>query len=830
MNSQTTSQPTAVFRDAADGALGYDDLLNPPDRPTLVTVGPWDFEAGDSVVLFAPGRRTVGIAETPQTAAGVEKTVSFYIAGKALAALGSGIHDFVVDVLREGTSVASTTTQVAIWLDRPGIAPDGTNSLATPRVSPTAITPTTAGATVSIDTYANMRAGDTITTRWGAAGNEVSRVITASDVGGPVDIAIARALIDAGGTGQGINVSYTVKDDSGDMAMSPSTNVNVAGASPLNPPTISQVTLIEGDYVLDVDALLGAPARMTIAPLERGDVIIVHLAGTTADGLPIEYTGPEVTAAQTFSRTTLPNDVLASLMGGDAAVWYERKRGDAVTMSDRFNFSIVGKPASLVAPDILEAEGDSLDPEKVLVAGKATLAIPYSPLMKPGTRVRYLMHGTATDGTTIMSEGDIDITATSTFPLRFDILSNEINALNGSTVTFTYKLLVYSGAPGKGKPVQSIQAPERTYRLRDPTLPVLPAAIISQADGDTIDPAKIDNNLGTRVIVNYPGMQSGDRITLYWYGSIDRNVYKKTLTSLGSALTFLVPKEPFLNKNVGSTVTVLYTVERDDETFNAEIAEFNVGIRLRDLTAPTIDGSAAGKLDIGTIGDTVIVRLPAGLTFQAGDLISVSIGEYTTTTRPATDGMTFEIPVTEFARYLGQRVPVIYTLTRGGLSYASDPAFLDVARTGRSRVALDFKESGIYTGALPINTPISFVGGAVKITALGPFVGIGQDRSPTGDISRGSLYVADTARVQIEIVGEPVTHIQVAIVSNVRTAFITTYSDDGTQTETFARLGWKVEQLFDHTSRFPIRRLIIGEGGSTIGDHHVANVFRFVLE
>ncbi|WP_072322855.1 hypothetical protein [Luteibacter sp. UNCMF366Tsu5.1] len=185
MNSQTTSQPTAVFRDAADGALGYDDLLNPPDRPTLVTVGPWDFEAGDSVVLLAPGRRAIGIAEPLQTAAGVEKTLSFYIAGKALAALGSGTHDFIVDVLRAGASVASTTTQIAIRLDRPGIAPDGTNSLAAPRVSPTPITPTTPGATVTIDSYANMRAGDTITIRWGAAGNEVTRVITASDVGRP---------------------------------------------------------------------------------------------------------------------------------------------------------------------------------------------------------------------------------------------------------------------------------------------------------------------------------------------------------------------------------------------------------------------------------------------------------------------------------------------------------------------------------------------------------------------------------------------------------------------------------------------------------------------
>lgn len=695
---QSMPLPPPIIPKAIDGGLGYDDLLRHPNEPVLVEIGPWPgFHEGDMAQLLGPDMRILGTGEVPDATAG--GVVAVYVPGKSFAALGDGSHDLLARVVdSSGATTDSLPTAIRIKLTKPGGISSleetpgvgllgGSDNMAAPQVEPSTIEPQTGSVTVTVPPYDNMSAGDVVVLRWGPANNELLHgPLTDNEVGLPLRFDVPRSTIEAGGSGDQVLLSYQVLDDV--LNASPWSQLNrVKVANPYLPdaPLIVEAKYVDGGYVLDVDALAGADPTAMITGLQPGDRIMVYLSGTTSSGSPVDYRSEYIDIAQPFLLLKLPNTHFTQMAMSSGAVWYTRERGGVTLESLRLYLSVLGKPVELNAPRVAEAAGDDLDPDRVSTG--ATVEIEASPLIRPGMGVEYVMYGTRTNGVIIADQGYRDIGTNTGFPLVFVTPENKIASLIGSTATFSYTVftydadsLVHDGSPRRSRSAggrASMTSPERTYRIRSANQADLPKPTVPDVE-DTIDPELIDDRFGVQVNASYPDMQPGDVVTLTWLGSQQVTPYTDTLTYRGFPLAFLVKESAFLTPNIGGTVSMFYTVRRGSDTRLSETAVFNVGSGPRDLPAPTVDQAPTGSLKPADATSGIAVRIPSVVTFQPGDTVGVRLGNYSTATKPGAADLTFDVPAAEIARYLGQSVPVTYTLVRKGQSYTSATMTLKV--------------------------------------------------------------------------------------------------------------------------------------------------------
>lgn len=583
--------PAPSLPDASSGGLGYDDLLRNPDRLITFDVGTWDgFEDGDTVYIVPEGT-DIGSAYgfTLASAADRYKVVRVYIPAHRIHTPDPGGRGTDKQVGFEalvknqlGLTVRSTVTRVRIKDTIPGGrdpnpgTPYLNEKLLPPQVAPTVIDPGTSLVTVTLlrhgnnddgrqAPYAYMTAGDVIKLQWAVDGNSLTHVVTSAEAtsGAAIIFTVNRAMIDIGGVGIGAGVTWEVSDAVGNRSFwSPPTLVDVedplAPRAPAVRPTVDNL-----GKQIDIDALAGADAHAVVSDIDTGDRIVVHVAGTPAEGAATHWQSAEYTAPADGSPLDilLPHALFPPLVQGRCAVYYERKRGTTTAISARRRLDVIGNIQALQPPTALEAVGGTINPDSL--GSFVHALIPEHPLVDFGARVRVEMYGATTGGGYVREVAYLDIgSPRPPFPLSIELPAGSLRQLDQSNVTFGYGIDTYDTALGQWvsrtpQPSALYPSPTTTYAVRSASGGALRPPIIDEARDGKLDPADIP---GSNVTVRIPseGIRVGDTVKLTWRGS-HTAPYETQLIARELPLHFLVPKTPYLTGNDGGTIEVSYS-------------------------------------------------------------------------------------------------------------------------------------------------------------------------------------------------------------------------------------------------------------------------------
>lgn len=234
------------------------------------------------------------------------------------------------------------------------------------------------GATVVIDTSANVREGEKIAVRWeGPKGSDFKEhVVTAEEAGQAVSVIISSALVTVN-DGQTVVVSYSVMRRSGGVQESEKVSLKILSAAlDLPAPTLDTVG---PDGVLRPSLITGpdAIARATYRGMLASDAVKVRWVGKT----PFEGESQTV-GDSTHLKFTIPKSFIEASNGESATVSYLVNRDGTETESHKLEVSV--------------REGLVLDDSPVALPGKIYL-IPGNPDVLPsfptGTTVQRAASG-----------------------------------------------------------------------------------------------------------------------------------------------------------------------------------------------------------------------------------------------------------------------------------------------------------------------------------------------------------------------------------------------------------------------------------------------------
>lgn len=734
--------PLANDDDAGGGGLGYDDVLRYPDRLILFIVGPWDgFEDGDSVQILLNGRV---YGTSPASAADKFNSVNVFVPATIIALLPDGIHDFIARVINKlGIPVDSAPTPVRVRLVIPG-GPDPeaktpwqNEALALPVVEPAIVSPDTPSVTVTIPAYVNMAEGDRVRLRWGVAGNEKTHVVTAAEVGRPIQFELDRAFIVRGGFGERVEVVYDILDLCYNYSLwSPPTLVEVENPDALIPPVV-RPTVDNRQIAIDLEALGTGSVFVQMQAPRTNDEITVHIISTTAEGKADTFDTPPQIAnyAGEILDFTIPNSFFPlTLVQGTVAVWYTVKRGQQSLTSSRRRLQILGRLDTLKAPVIVQAIGDQVDPKDVIP--EAHLRIEADPLIAVGTRVSIELTGRTSGGIVVGHQDYRDISGGTAFPLFFAIPGNKIAALAGSTFTVQYFVEGFDAEQGMfvrrvARPLAMTPSPTSTYRVVGTTRD-LPKPKVPDAEGEQLDPAKVGDLIGLIVVVAYAGMIDKDKVTLSVIGTKMTTPWSDTLTVHPGdrELNFYVPKAN-VTSNDGGDLTFEYSVVyAQGGSGRSEPLVLHVGKGIGDLPPPSVDEESAGHLLPGAIANGITIRVPVSVAFQPGDRVTATMvtaaGEhsYTTAAKEGQAGLFFTVPATELGAFLSFDVNITYTVIRDGIGNTSQIKSLHVMPYGDQDSHLPTPAIDQASGnVLDLAT---FVGNPVAKVAPWPLMTLGQ--------------------------------------------------------------------------------------------------------
>ncbi len=308
--------------------------------------------------------------------------------------------------------ITSTPTPIVVKLSVPGgLDPDAhtpyvNENLAVAVVVPASIDPGTVGATVTIAAYDNMAEGDLVTVRWNVEGNDVTYGPVSKDEADnqrSLTIQIGRDIIDNGGAGDPVNITYEVYDIVRNWSLwSPYATVIVVDPNAPQAPWVEGTVNNEGK-VLDVDQLAGDALSVLVENSGAlvGEEVTVHWTGITGAGLPLTYdTEPEkpTRPGQTLFFS-IPNDKVKPLAQGTAHAWYTIAplAGTPSRTSAKRNLEVTGQAVQLIEPSVEEAKGDILDPADLTPAG-ATARVPAWTGMRVGDGVELWVEGKRSNG------------------------------------------------------------------------------------------------------------------------------------------------------------------------------------------------------------------------------------------------------------------------------------------------------------------------------------------------------------------------------------------------------------------------------------------------
>ncbi|QSB19233.1 hypothetical protein JN403_23230 [Pseudomonas sp. 15A4] len=470
------------------------------------------------------------------------------------------------------------------------------------------------GVPVTIAHYPNMTAGDTIKLSWG--GQFVEHAVTSDEVGQPIEMTVAKDVIERGGDSgaNGLAVTFEVYDvvqnRSEDWAAETRIEVDT-GNSRLSAPLVKEAV----ENVLDVDTLAGKPITVQIVAfdgremleqlsqsltpeqaaqlqasmgketlsrlgalktgLARGDKIRVTLKGTTTEGVPINHEAPEITIDHLpqILEIQIPNTVIRQLAKSQAIFSYRAIHADATESKSRGAFiGVIGEAVRMAAPVALDVEQGAIDPD----LPTTTVQIPWDDSMAAGDQLRLQWVGTEPDLDIYMPElpphAITDGEAATKAPIDFRVEGKHLKAIEGGTLELYFIL----AQEVKKRPIVERES-ARAARLNvgEPR-PELDAPVVEGVVDGLIDPAY---GATTVTVPVYTGMEIDDVVYYQWDGSAKDAEDSQRITSFtqNKPVKFDV-KQEYISDNDGGAVKVSYWVIRTSgRRSDSGINRFSVG-------------------------------------------------------------------------------------------------------------------------------------------------------------------------------------------------------------------------------------------------------------
>lgn len=475
-----------IIREAEDGGLGYDDIIENPWRHVTAQMGDWGrLIQGDVLeVLWGPKLEPVArhVYQPVDDRLPVVK-----VDVRKIHAFGEGVMPVAsrLTTVDTGESHQSEATTVLVKFSVPGgIDPDSrtpymNENLAAPVVAPLPLPDDFTGISVTIPPYDNMAAGDSLTVRW--QGVAVARPgLAADEVGRPVRIAIDRetAMMAAG---QDATVLYQVYDVAANWSLwSPPAIVSVP-PDETSAPTAPWVlgTVNDDGRQLSLGSLAGKDANVRVEshPALVGDLIAVVWDGVTAVGKAVSYECPEQTVRRPGQSMdfVIPHRYVAELAAGEATVSYRLLSGGKTIRSRRRRLSILGEAPALAPPTVREASEGMLDPG--LALGGVHVVVPGWAGLRPEDRCYLEWVGQRSDGqptffNASLTGGDVGGDGA----LCFVVPGDEATRLSGGELRVRYHVAVYSPVRSehglRTEPVVQLASPWLELAVREAAIPL----------------------------------------------------------------------------------------------------------------------------------------------------------------------------------------------------------------------------------------------------------------------------------------------------------------------------------------------------------------------
>lgn len=604
----------------------------------------------------------------------------------------------------------------------------------------------TAGVPVTIKPYLFMRRNDKINVAWGS--ENVYHTVTDDEVEQEITVPVPLEVIERAGDSDGIAVAYQVVDECGNYPggywrWSATTQVPVdLNNNRLDPPLVlvNDVPVEE----VDLEELAGNPVivRVNTNRYEHavGDILRLTWRGTSADGFPVDV-GPLEKTVETIPYSynfTIPYDDVAAIARGRASVAYVRVRsGEADRPSKSTAVTVVGDHRRYGPPGIVEATGNTLDPDLNFY----TLSVPYYPGRVPGDQILIVCEGLTAAGHPTYYDVPVIVAGEAVgAPVLGNLPKAQVKRLDGGSLKVYYSV--------NGQPDSDVL--ELTVGVAAPSLPI---PTVVEAPDDVLDPDDVNPAIGANVIVTYTATIPDDVVVLRWRGSSSNapdDPRLLTQNTAGKPVPFTVPFT-YVSGNLNGTVDVSYSVTRGTTLLgNSIVRHLRVGSAL-DLIAPSVKqatGSApTQQLNPVAAKDALTVVIP-DYGVQPGDQVSVTwsgtpgAGSETTPVQVLPPDREIAMPVSVIAFNLGKPVTVTYTVTRDGESPPSASLNLAVQTMPVASLTIPLirqaAQGGIGT-ELDLST---FTGHARVTVAPWPLIAAGQRvwLSCEGVASNGSNF------------------------------------------------------------------------------------------
>ena len=252
----------------------------------------------------------------------------------------------------------------------------------------------------------------------------------------------------------------------------------------------------------------------------------------------------------------------------------------------------------------------------------------------------------------------------------FRVPNDKVKALAGSTATLFYQLTNGTNSADPGRVLESPKIEIAIFGLE------LPAPVIVEAVGDSLDPAKLGGTGNVRyatVNVDYPGMSFGDTVEIYRNGQLVESIPISDSNLRLRPLKFQWPQADLAGLS-GDIIMVYYVVYRGEpeQAYTSRVVSYRVGPSLVALP-PFINELTQGRLESGTYIGKIYVHIPPAATL-VGDMVNlywVGAGQagsfrdrLSVSSRNVNGDLKFDVYDDVIAPNARRLVKVYYTITR----------------------------------------------------------------------------------------------------------------------------------------------------------------------
>lgn len=540
------------------------------------------------------------------------------------------------------------------------------------------------GVAVGIPVYDNMTEGDEITVFWGGAG--VSQTVTASQVGGIVYIQVPQAII-AARPGNGIAVRYGIYDAVGNYSLySQSALTHVAPVATLPAPLI--VAAPSG--TLDMDRLAGSDVEIMVlkGALDPASDITLHFTGQPDGWAYLDYVlGPIKMGSAPFHTFTVPNVLGRSLVSSEAIVFYEAVTGSTTERSLNAQAQVIGRAFDLPAPQVPEAPGGLLDPDKITGATFDVIALGNTAFIHD-IQVQLVWEGANGAGDTFEHELTQTVTsATAGYPVTFKAQKGWAEEIAGGSVEVHYNLIVPGTAPVT---YSSEQLPMNVGG--EATLLPLPQFEPALTANDELDVDTLTGTFNVKVNVTNQDFVGGT-LKVHWDGQAASRTLEAPVSATG-VIRVPVDRTSLIDPNLDQSVDVWYEIIRPGGRSgrSGHVLVSVISAASQVWPAPEVHDHTGGRVNPwspvrpGTSEANVANFVLRDARLQVGDAVapiwllptgeSLGVGVIIVTTTGQAQG---EIPVAVLRESLNKTVRVSYVpIQAGGAGPLSEALTLQV--------------------------------------------------------------------------------------------------------------------------------------------------------